>query len=75
MMRAVGDDLRVYLYRKTVDMRRGRNGLAAIAREAMAADVFCGAMYLFVGRRFDTVKILYWERNGLVSPSPENPQY
>ncbi len=64
MMRAVGDDLRVYLYRNTVDMRRGRNDLAAIAREAMAVEVFSSVMYLFVGRRFDTVKILYWHRNG-----------
>jgi transposase len=64
MMRPVGDDLKVYLHRKTVDMRRGRNGLAAIAREAMAADVFSGALYIFVGRRFDTVKILYWHRCG-----------
>ncbi len=64
MMRALGDELKVYLYRATVDMRRGRNGLAAITREAMPADVFSGALYLFVGRRFDTVKILYWHRNG-----------
>ena len=64
MMRPVGDDLKVYLYRKTVDMRRGRNGLAAIAREAMSTDVFSGALYIFVGRRFDTVKILYWHRCG-----------
>jgi transposase len=30
----------------------------------MAADVFSGALYIFVGRRFDTVKILYWHRCG-----------
>jgi transposase len=65
MMRPVGDDLRIYLHREPVDMRRGRNGLAAIARAAMQeADVFSGALFIFVGRRYDTVKILYWERNG-----------
>lgn len=35
MMRPVGEDLKMYLYRRPVDMRRGRNGLAALAREAM----------------------------------------
>ena len=34
------------------------------ANGAMPADVFSGALYLYVGRRFDTVKILYWHRNG-----------
>ena len=33
MMRPVGDELKVYLHRKPVDMRRGRNGLA-IARQS-----------------------------------------
>ena len=59
MMRAVGDDLKVYLYRKTVDMRKGRNGLAALARESIPTSVFCGALYLYVGRHFDTMKIFY----------------
>ena len=66
MMRASGDALKVYLYRKCVDMRRGRNGLAALARELVQQDVFSGALFLFIGRRFDAIKILYWDRNGFV---------
>lgn len=64
MMRAVGEDLKVYLYRLPVDMRRGRNGLAALAREVMQVDPFSPALLVFVGRRFDALKILYWDRNG-----------
>jgi len=64
MMRPTAEDLRVYLYRRPVDMRRGRHGLAALAREAMQVDPFSGALLIFVGRRFDTLKVLYWERNG-----------
>jgi transposase len=64
MMRPVGEELRVYLHRAPIDMRRGRNGLAAIAREVMQVDPFSGALFIFVGRRFDTLKILYWEKNG-----------
>lgn len=64
MMRAVGDDLKVYLYRQPIDMRRGRNGLAALAREVMHVDPFSSALFVFIGRRFDTLKILYWDRNG-----------
>lgn len=65
MMRPVGENLRIYLHRLPVDMRKGRNGLAALARAAMAdVDVFSGALFIFVGRRYDTVKIFYWERCG-----------
>jgi transposase len=48
-------------------MRKGRHGLAAIAREVMQeAPVFSGALFIFIGRRYDTLKILYWEKNGFV---------
>jgi transposase len=64
MMRPCGEDLQVYLYREPVDMRRGRNGLAALAQEAMRLDPFSGGLFVYVGRRFNAVKILYWHKNG-----------
>jgi len=64
MMRAVGEELRVYLCREPVDMRRGRHGLAGLAREVLRVDPFCGALFIYVGRRYDTIKVLYWDRNG-----------
>jgi transposase len=63
-MRALPDSTAVYLYRAPVDMRRGRNGLAAMASQMMPDQVYSGAVFLFVGRRFDTVKALRWDRNG-----------
>jgi transposase len=64
MMRPVGD-LKVYLHREPIDMRRGRNGLAALVREGMREDPFASqALYVFIGRRYDTLKILSWDRNG-----------
>ena len=64
-MRPVGEELRIYLHRAPIDMRRGRNGLAAIAREAMQADPFAGAIISSsLGGDLIRLKILYWERNG-----------
>ena len=40
-------------------MRKGRNGLAALAQEVMKVDPFSGALMIFVGRRFNAVKTLY----------------
>ena len=63
MMRPVGE-VQVYLHRAPIDMRRGRNGLAALAQEVMKLDPFCGALFIYVGRRYDALKIFYWEKNG-----------
>ena len=63
-MRALEDSTAVYLYRLPIDMRRGRNGLAALAGEMMPEALYTGAVFLFVGRRFDTIKALRWDRNG-----------
>lgn len=56
--------LKVFLYRKPVDMRKQRNGLAAIARAMLDQDPYSGALFCYIGRRRDRVKILYWDRNG-----------
>ena len=34
------------------------------ASQMMPDEVYTGAVFLFVGRRFDTVKALRWDRNG-----------
>jgi transposase len=64
MLRPNAQDLQVFLHRAPVDMRKGRKGLSVLAREAMRVGVFSGALFIFVGKRFDTVKVLYWEKNG-----------
>ena len=66
MMRFGSEELKVYLYRDPIDMRKGRNCLAALAQEAMKVDPFSGALLIFVSRRHNAVKILYWHRNGFV---------
>src|SRR3984957_11075240 len=64
MMRPMAD-VKVYLHRVPIDMRTGRNGLAALVREGMQQDPFAPqALYVFIGRRFDALKILSWDRNG-----------
>ncbi len=45
-------------------MRKGRNALAALAQEVMQVDPFGGALFVYVGRRFNALKLIYWDRNG-----------
>jgi hypothetical protein len=67
MLRPEGDGLRVYLHREPVDMRLQRTGLAALAQEVMREDPFSAtAIFAFIGKRYDRIKLLAWEQNGFV---------
>jgi transposase len=44
-----------------MDVRKRRNGLAALVQEAMGADPFGGVIFVFVGKRFGRIKILCWD--------------
>lgn len=57
-------ETRVYLAVQPTDMRRSFDGLARLVKESMNKDVFNGELFVFMGRRSDRVKILYWDRNG-----------
>lgn len=61
-----GSELRVYLCREPVDMRKSIDGLSLLVQEAMALNPFEAAVFVFGNRRRDKVKLLFWERNGFV---------
>lgn len=57
---------RVYLVSRPVDLRNGFDGLAAKAKQMLAADPFSGQLFLFRGKRGDYLKALYWDGSGMV---------
>src|SRR5689334_21200881 len=66
MLRPTAPGLMVYLHPAPTDMRAGRNGLAAIAREAMQEDPFGKTCFVFTNKRYTALKILAWDINGSV---------
>jgi len=56
--------VRVYLCTATTDMRKGFDTLAVLVRDSLGYDPLSGHLFLFVGRRRDRLKILYWDRDG-----------
>jgi transposase len=57
--------VRVMVATKPVDFRKGAEGLAALVREAMKADPFSGAIYVFRAKRADRVKLIFWDGTGV----------
>ena len=58
--------LRVYAATRPVDFRKGMDGLALAVQEMMGLDPFCGAAFVFRAKRADRIKILIWDRTGMV---------
>jgi transposase len=55
----------IYFCTETTDMRRGFDGLMRMAEEHLSRDVLSGGLYVFVNRRRDRLKLLYWDNDGL----------
>ena len=56
----------IYLASERVDLRRGHDGLCALVQTHIGADPYAGHLFVFLGRRLDRCKILFWDRGGFV---------
>jgi transposase len=57
--------VRIFLCTRPTDMRKGFDGLTGLVQECFAQDPLTGHLFLFVNRRRDRIKILYFDRDGL----------
>jgi transposase len=56
---------RIYLYNQPVDMRRSFDGLLAIVQREFDRDVRAGDLFVFINKRADRLKALWWDGDGL----------
>jgi transposase len=56
---------RIYLYRAPCDMRKSFDGLCGLIRSELGEDPLSGSLFVFLNRRRNMVKLLYWDRDGL----------
>jgi transposase len=54
----------LWLYRQPADMRKSYDGLAALVRHALDADVLGGEVFVFVNRGRTQMKCLYFVGDG-----------
>ncbi|MEE8511617.1 MAG: IS66 family insertion sequence element accessory protein TnpB [Acidiferrobacterales bacterium] len=55
---------RVWLAVGVTDMRKGFNGLAALAQDVLKQDPFSGHLFVFRGRRGDLLKVIWFDGQG-----------
>ena len=57
---------KVFVYRQSVDMRKGHNGLSFLVTHEMNLDLLSGAIFLFTSRNRKSAKALVWDGTGLI---------
>lgn len=55
---------RILAYGEAVDMRKSFNGLIALTKRKLKEDPLSGTLFVFVNRRGNYLKSLYWDRTG-----------
>ncbi len=64
-MLSIPTSVRIFLFAKPCDMRKGFDGLSALVRQ-IGEDVFSGHLYVFLSRNRQRAKILSWGNGGFV---------
>lgn len=58
--------VRILLSTEPADMRKGPDGLCALVKRQFEASVYSGTLFVFLSRRRNRAKILWWSKGGFV---------
>jgi transposase len=64
-MLSLPSNVRIYLCATPTDMRKSFDGLGGLVQSVFQRNLLDGHLFLFLNRRRDRIKILYWDRDGL----------
>lgn len=65
LMLALAGNARFFLHRDPVDLRNGFEGLCLIVEGILRQEVTGGGYFIFLNKRRDRMKVLYWDGDGL----------
>jgi transposase len=57
--------VRIFLCARPTDLRKSFDALSGLVQECFGQDPLTGHLFLFLNRRRDRIKILYFDRDGL----------
>ena len=63
-MLSLPPSVRVFLCTRPVDMRFSFDRLAMLAEQVLEKSPYAGHLFVYVNRRADRVKIVFWDRTG-----------
>ena len=64
-MISIAASTRIFVATSPTDMRKGFDGLQGLVTSVLGKDPLSGHLFLFVNRRRDKLKVLYWDGDGL----------
>ena len=64
-MLAISGNAKVFLHNEPTDMRKGFEGLSGIVEEHFSEPLTSGAYFVFLNKKRDRMKALYWDVGGL----------
>ncbi len=56
----------LFLCKYPVNMRKSFEGLSTIVEQLFPGELLSGALFIFLNRRKDHMKVLFWDKDGLV---------
>lgn len=63
-MLSLPPSVRVFVATQAVDGRKGADSLMVIVRDVFKHDPLGGHLFVFFSKRYERVRIVYWDRNG-----------
>ncbi len=66
MIRPRDEGAQVYLCVQPVDGRKQINGLVSLIQSELELNPFCEQLFVFINKRKDRCRIVYWEGSGFV---------
>jgi transposase len=64
-MLIIPSGVKIHLALGRTDMRKGFDSLAVLVQEVLKKDPFSGHLFAFRGKKADTMKVMFWDGNGL----------
>ena len=64
MKLTISSSVSIYIKPGSTDMRKSINGLSSMVQNEFRLNVYDRSLFAFGNRRRNTIKILYWDRNG-----------
>jgi transposase len=65
-MLAIPSNVRLFLCHYPINMRKSFEGLSGEVENLFPGELFSGALFIFLNRRKDHMKVLFWDGDGFI---------